>query len=217
MWFVDSNDTSQAAFFYDGATGALQKFPFSDQSDYLVYGQDVGMAVAPTGHVWVGIDSTLIGIDPTTGAVQRMAVPTVTPDSTASALAGTIGAEIAATTDITNVAVDGAGNVNLAFTNSSELMRYNPTSGAFSPLQLASGVRPSTLAANSSGALVATAGAGNQTVVVGPASSTPASVDAGGFDLGCAHGLCATTSGPSQVTVLTPTTQAGSPSVKPAL
>lgn len=81
VWFIGAGDASTAAEFYDPSLGKVNSWAIgSPQADHLFTGVENAITVGADGDVWIGINTTVIRLQPSTGAVTKL---TVTPEDSA--------------------------------------------------------------------------------------------------------------------------------------
>jgi hypothetical protein len=151
VWFLAENATDVSVFRWDGATSTLQRYSLGNPtSGNLVFGVQAALAVSPNGTVWAGINSTLIRLDPSTGAIRIIPIPTPADNAIAESHRPP---QIQGVHDIEAIAVNSAGNLAVATSASNSVEFYNDTTQEFAQMSLAGGGEPLDLAYLSDGTL----------------------------------------------------------------
>lgn len=203
VWFLDADATSESVFFMDPTTGHLSQWSFANASDPLSYGIQAGIAVAPSGTVWLGIDKTLVRLDPSTGTLQRIALPTVPTDASLQGGPGGIGnvPRIFSTHSVTSIAAEADGDVAITTSWSTAILVYDPTTGAFSMDVLPGTSVPTAVTATPDGELIASSPRTKAVDAIDP-DGTVHQTTQYAYALRCRSGTCATSTGGHQATVL---------------
>ncbi len=154
IWFIDSNATTESIFFWNTASSKLSRYPFGQLGNSLPYGMQAGLAVDSTGKVWVGIGTTLLELDPASGAVSRIQIPPVPKDlSLAGGPGGTPGGPppLFDSHAVQALTVDRSGNIAVAMSFTTSVLRYDPGTKLFSEIALPDGDRANALSSMSDG------------------------------------------------------------------
>lgn len=156
VWFLAESSSQAAIFYWDGARSTLRQYSLGNPvSEHLIFGIQAALAVSPNDTVWAGINSTLIRLDPISGTINMVQVPTPVDNTAAEAHRPP---EMRGFHAIESLAVDSAGNVALAMSAANSVVLFNNKSQTFSQVILPSKGKPLSLAYSSDGTLgVATA------------------------------------------------------------
>lgn len=205
VWFLDSGGGNESVFSWDPTTESLKTYPFADSSDPLPFGDQAGITVDTSGTVWVGIDMTLIRVDPKTGTVKRISIPSVGTDPSLQGGPGGVGGvpRLYTSHTITQVIAEPNGDIAITISFSTTIFQYDPTSAVFTPTQLPQGIVPNAIGMlpNTSRLVVAGNDGGN-VFTVSPSGSLAETNIAGVYGLGCGGDACATVASPHSVAEL---------------
>lgn len=134
VWFIAASKSEEAIFHWNASAAQLAAFPFATSTDPLPFALTASLTVSPSGTVWAGIHDTLVRLDPSTGAVQRIAIPQIPADSALLAGgSGQLSVPLSAHV-ITGVVSEPDGNIAISLSFSSVVLNYNPSSGQFSQI-----------------------------------------------------------------------------------
>lgn len=90
LWFFASGQVNGVAettlFHWNNGTGSLSSYPIDASSGSLAPGLWTPLLVDNAGNVWIGMHSTLVEVDPSTGATQFTDLPAVTVGAPGSGL-----------------------------------------------------------------------------------------------------------------------------------
>jgi len=142
IWFVDASQADESLFYWNSNAETLKSYSFGSSSNDLPYGADAAIAVDSAGTVWAGIDTTLLELNTSTGAVQRIAIPAVPNDTnlTGSPGGGAGGPPpLYDSHTITALTVASSGDIAIGLTFSTTLLTYDPSTHAFSQTVLPDG------------------------------------------------------------------------------
>jgi hypothetical protein len=110
-----------------------------------------GLTVDNSGNVWLGVNQTLVSLNPTTSTVQTVPIPTPADDPAGEAYRppAFVGHH-----DVAAVASDPTtGDIAIAMTEAGSVLIYLPTSGQFTSLTLPEATSPTGVAYDSTGDL----------------------------------------------------------------
>lgn len=203
VWFIAASTSDEAIFHWNALTSQLQTFPFATSSDPLPFGDQASLTIDSSGIVWAGIHSTLIRLNPSTGAIEQIAIPQLPTDS---ALVGGPGSgatqpRLFSTHDISGVASAPNGTIVISVTFSSILLTYDPASGTFSQIALPAADIPTGLNVLTGGTIVVTANSDSLTVVR-PDGSIQSTLPLPSSGFGCGSGVCAVIQDPHTIEML---------------
>jgi hypothetical protein len=140
VWFLDENESDVSVFFWDDQTSSLKQYSLGRPADHgLVYGIQAAITVAPDRTVWAGANSTLVKLNPQSGQVPFIAVPTP-PENPSSEAARP--EPIKGYHAIESLSADSSGDVAIAMSAASAVMEYNSTTSSFTQLSLPSSAEP---------------------------------------------------------------------------
>jgi hypothetical protein len=148
---LTASQTEVSVFFWSGGTAEPVQYSFgSPSSDGLLFGIQAGLAVGPTGVVWVGANNTLARLDPGTGSLAFLVVPEPPDNAAAEAHRPP---QVRGLHSIEALATDGSGDVAIAMSGSSAVVIYHDSSNTFSTVALAAGAEPVDVAYGANGTL----------------------------------------------------------------
>lgn len=131
IWFWGLS-RSQISVFFEGADGSLKSWPVMDMSPAVEPHAQPGFAVAP-GAVWLGLNSTLIRLDTTTGLVKTWNIPSPRDNPAAEAFQPS---ELQGAHPVVALALSSGGQVAIATSASSSLAVFDPASGVFTEIDM---------------------------------------------------------------------------------
>jgi hypothetical protein len=208
VWFLDANSSSEAIFQWNPASEQLHQFIIGSPSS-LPYGIQAGMAVDPSGNVWVGIDSTLIEWKASTATTVDIPLPSAPLDSQLVGGPGGVNGvpSLYSTHAISGLVVDGSGDIAISRAFSTALLFYNPTTATFSSLSLPGNGVPTGISSVTTGG-VAVASSGTHSVdIVNPSQSAVTQLpSATAYRVACDHGFCAVPANLTAIQILSPPT-----------
>ncbi|MHB1928614.1 MAG: NHL repeat-containing protein [Acidimicrobiales bacterium] len=190
FWFMAANATKEALFFWNTTTRTLSTYVFGGPSDPLDFGIQAGIAIAPSGTVWAGVDRTLVELNPATGAIVRIPIPITPTNPTIQAQMGSQGAGLLATHSVSSLVALANGNLAIASSFTSVVLYYNPSAGTFTSVGLPAGDLPSSLSVSGDNVVVSLAAGGSVDVITAGDTVKRATIPS--LDVGCGAELCAT-------------------------
>lgn len=131
VWFWSWTSQEAYAFFYDPTANTLSSWSLgsSTGADGLDPYGNSGIAVDPSGDVWLGAYNQLVELDPATGAVSRWTIPAPTVDALAPAA-------LQPWHDVNAIAIEGSGRVLIGMTAASSLQIFDPATMTFGSIAL---------------------------------------------------------------------------------
>jgi streptogramin lyase len=155
LWLFANGGTPQAPLntAFEWSNGQLQSYQLDSSNPALQAASDTPIVVDPSGTAWIGVNRTLVSVNPTSGAIDSFTLPDVTMTSSGTGLPvppSTTSAEIY--TDIDAIALGANGDIVIGRMYAAELQLLDPASGGISVIPLPSGTE---LAGLGSGDLLA--------------------------------------------------------------
>lgn len=135
VWFWSYSPTSDIIF-HEAADGTLSSWPVLSGSSYVGSQARSGMGVGPSGTVWLGVNSTLVALNPTTGAVRTWQIPSPPTNTFAEGFLPPSAQGLSPAVTALAVAPDGEVAIGMTVSRSVEI--FNPHSGAFTTVVLPS-------------------------------------------------------------------------------
>jgi hypothetical protein len=183
-WFWDYTKTEDTVF-HVSQTGSVQSWPVLTGSDYVGASGSSGLAVANDGTVWLGINSTLLRLDPSTSQVQTWTIPTASDNAAAESF---MPPNMVGMHPVTSIAVNPSDTaVAIAEENANAVEIFDVTTGNYSSLALPSqGDIAVALAYSGDGTLavglsnISAGGSANQLLLVSNGSDSTATLPAAG-------------------------------------
>ncbi len=192
VWFIAGSKSREAIFHWDAISRHLSTYPFATSSDPLPFGNQASLTLDSAGTVWAGVQSTLVRLNPSSGAVQRIHIPQLPTDP---ALVGGPGGgpgqppRLFSTHAISAVVSEADGEIAITVTFSSILLIFNPVSGQFAQVDLPAVDVPTSLNVLPAGTLVVTADSRSMiTLTINGTISSSVALPSSGF--GCMSGSC---------------------------
>jgi len=177
VWFWDVDASAVDLFHVDGQ-GALTSWPVLTGASYANERARSGLAVSTSGTVWLGINATLVSLNPLSGAVKAWTIPPPNDNPDAESY---LPSKLAGTHAVQALATAPNGEVAIAMSNSSSITEFNPSTTQFSVSNLpASSDEPLSLAFAEDGTLgvgiadLSTGGHADSLVLVTPSGSMQA-------------------------------------------
>jgi hypothetical protein len=131
-WFW-SYSTTQDTIFHESTTGVLASWNVLTTNDAAESGTS-GLAVSSSGSVWLGINSTLVELDPRSGDVQSWSVPAPSANPAERALTPP---NEAIPSSIMALAVNSTDSeVAVALSGSSAVVTFEPQTSQFQDVSL---------------------------------------------------------------------------------
>jgi hypothetical protein len=141
VWFIADSSDARTVFHWSDSTHQLTRFALSMSDPDLASGASTPMAVDSTSRVWIGINRTLVAIDPAKAAVATYRLP---PMKLVNSSLETLpfapsGVSLQEFALIESRTVDSSGGVVIGRQFPSALDVFDPTSGRFSEIPLPGG------------------------------------------------------------------------------
>jgi streptogramin lyase len=213
VWFLASNATFEDILYWDPVDNSLSQYSFATKENPLPYGAAAGLGVDNSGIVWAGIANTLLRLDPSTGAIQRIALPSV---ATSPAVVGDSPSglpPLTSTHTVDGLAVSPDGNIGVITSFSNSVIIYNPRTASFSQVTLSETAPPDSVSALPDGTFVLSH-LNSTTVDLVSSQGDDTTQDVGATDLACEYGTCVGATGPSELEQFKPSDSG--PGVEPA-
>jgi hypothetical protein len=132
---VASGANAETIFEWSSSTDSLTSYPIQTTSDDLGIGAFAPITIDDSGSIWIGLNRTLLRLNPQTGAETTLALPPVEVAAAGSGLPeypGPPGQYNA----IDSLVLDGAGDIVVSRTFATQLQSVDPSSFAVSDLDV---------------------------------------------------------------------------------
>lgn len=194
VWFLDTSANTESIFFWDPTTSKLKEYPFGRIGNSIPFGMQAAMAVDSSGTVWAGIGTTLLRLDPASGTITRIPLPQVPNDA---ALVGGPGGgpggppRLFDSHAVQALTVDSGGNIVIAMSFTTSVLKYNPQTKTFSEVTLPNGDQANNVSALSNGSVAVATTQINGLDFISPSGAVRHS-NIESYVVGCHANVCVT-------------------------
>jgi hypothetical protein len=132
VWFIAGGSIQGAVhetvFHYDSQTKQLDKFEINTRLAALRAGYLTPMIVGNNGNAWLGINQSLLQIDPYQGIISDIALPKVSVSSLSSGLPRPPGSSPSSMSSIESLAIGPEGKIYIARDLATSIQIFDPRS-----------------------------------------------------------------------------------------